>query len=140
MVQFAMNDKCAAGTGRFLEVMAGKLEVSIDKFAELALKASRTVLVSSMCSVFAESEVISLIAAGSSKEEIAKGIHKAIAERTASLARRINGTPPFYMAGGVAKNKCLVAELKKCLGAEIEVIEEPQFTGALGAALFALRG
>jgi len=140
VAQFAMNDKCAAGTGRFLEVMADKLEMGIGEFAELALKANRAVPVSSMCSVFAESEVISLIASGSSKEEIAKGIHMAIAERTASLARRINGTPPYYMAGGVAKNKCLVAEIQKCLGSEIFVIDEPQFTGALGAALFALKG
>lgn len=140
VAQFAMNDKCAAGTGRFLEVMAGKLEMDLPEFAELALKAGRTVPVSSMCSVFAESEVISLIATGSSKDEIAKGIHRAIAERTASLTRRINGTPPYYIAGGVAKNRCLVAELQNCLGAEIFVIDEPQFTGALGAALFALKG
>jgi len=140
VVQFAMNDKCAAGTGRFLEVMAHKLEMSLEEFAGIAIKADRSVPVSSMCSVFAESEVISLIASGSSKDEIAKGIHKAIAERTASLARRINGTPPYYMAGGVAKNKCLVSELKISLGSEMEVIEEPQFTGALGAALFALKG
>ncbi len=137
---FAMNDKCAAGTGRFLEVMAAKMDVGLDEFAKLAMRARNTVPVSSMCSVFAESEVISLVAAGASKDEIAKGIHSAIAERTVSLARRINGAPPYYMAGGVAKNKCLVSELKRCLNSDIEVVEEPQFTGALGAALFALKG
>ncbi len=140
VAQFAMNDKCAAGTGRFLEVMASKMEMDLTEFAKLALKAKKSVAVSSMCSVFAESEVISLIATGSAKDEIAKGIHMAIAERTASLARRIGGEPPYYMAGGVAKNICLVRELKNCLGSEIEVIDEPQFTGALGAALFALEG
>ena len=140
VVQFAMNDKCAAGTGRFLEVMANKLEMGLEDFAKLALNANKSVLVSSMCSVFAESEVISLIASGKSKEEIAKGIHKAIADRTASLSRRVNGMPPYYMAGGVSKNGSLVRELEDCLGSKIEVIEGPQFTGALGAALFALKG
>jgi predicted CoA-substrate-specific enzyme activase len=140
VIQFSMNDKCAAGTGRFLEVMADKLRLSLDEFAEMAKGSEEAVPVSSMCSVFAESEVISLIAGGKSKEEIAKGIHRAIAERTASLAKRINGTPPYYMAGGVSKNECLVCELESCLGSKIDVVEEPQFTGALGAALIALKG
>lgn len=140
VVQFAMNDKCAAGTGRFLEVMADKLRLSLDEFAKMAKKSEEAVPVSSMCSVFAESEVISLIAGGKSREEIAKGIHQSIAERTASLARRINGKPPYYMAGGVSKNECLVGELERCLGSKIDVVEEPQFTGALGAALIALNG
>lgn len=140
VVRFAMNDKCAAGTGRFLEVMAAKLEMSLEEFAELAFIAKKHVPISSMCSVFAESEVISLIASGSSREAIAKGIHKAIAERTIALAKRIEGTPPYYMAGGVAKNRGLVKELGECLGLELEVIDYPQFSGALGAALIALNG
>lgn len=140
VLQFAMNDKCAAGTGRFLEVMASKLEIGLEEFANMAQGAGNAVPVSSMCSVFAESEVISLIASGSPKEEIAKGIHRAIAERTASLSRRIGGEAPYFMAGGVAKNRCLVAELEAFLGSKIDVIEEPQFTGALGAALIAHKG
>ena len=84
--------------------------------------------------------MISLIASGESKEDIAKGIHKAIAERTISLAKRIDGEPPYYMAGGVARNRGLVGELKGCLGTEITVLEQPQFSGALGAALMAVRG
>jgi len=137
VVQFAMNDKCAAGTGRFLEVIAHKLEMSLPEFSALALKANAAVDVSSMCSVFAESEVISLIAAGKKREEIARGIHRAIAERVASLSRRVGGDPPYYMAGGVAKNACLVRELEGRLGSKVFVIDEPQFSGALGAALLA---
>ncbi len=140
IIQFAMNDKCAAGTGRFLEVMAEKLCLSLDEFAKMAKNSKKSVPVSSMCSVFAESEVVSLIASGKSKEEIAKGIHKAIAERTVSLVKRINGKPAYYMSGGVSKNECLVLELEHCLGSKLKVVDEPQFTGALGAALIALEG
>lgn len=140
VLKFAMNDKCAAGTGRFLEVMAQKLQISIDEFARLAAKADKSVTVSSMCSVFAESEVISLIAAGKSAEEIALGIHQAIASRTASLVKRIEGAAPYYMSGGVAKNHALVKELADCLGGEITVIKNPQLVGALGAAIYAARG
>jgi predicted CoA-substrate-specific enzyme activase len=140
VVRFAMNDKCAAGTGRFLEVIADRLEMGLEEFAELSWQAKKSVAISSMCSVFAESEVISLIASGNTKEEIAKGIHKAIAERTIALARRIDGEPPYYMTGGVAKNRGLVKELENCLGTKMEVLEEPQFSGALGAAILALRG
>lgn len=140
VARFAMNDKCAAGTGRFLEVMAAKLEMSLEEFASLAQKASRSVPISSMCSVFAESEVISLIASGVTKESIAKGIHKSIAERTIALAKRIEGAPPYFMTGGVAKNKGLVGELEECLGHKLDIVENPQFSGALGAALIALRG
>jgi len=139
VIRFAMNDKCAAGTGRFLEVMANKLEMSLDDFSLLALKAKKHVAISSMCSVFAESEVISLIASGCSKEEIAKGIHRSIAERTIALAKRIDGEPPYYMAGGVAQNAGLVQELEESLGETLKVIDYPQFSGALGAAIMALR-
>ncbi len=137
--RFAMNDKCAAGTGRFLEVMSEKLKMNLDDFSQLALQAKRSVPISSMCSVFAESEVISLIAAGSPKEEIAKGIHQAIAERTIGLTRRIKGEPPYFMAGGVARNKGLVNELAYYLNSELRVLPEPQFSGALGAALMGRR-
>jgi predicted CoA-substrate-specific enzyme activase len=139
VVRFAMNDKCAAGTGRFLEVMAQKLELSLSAFAALAQGSPTSVPISSMCSVFAESEVISLIAAGKPREGIARGVHEAIAERTASLCKRISGEPPYVMAGGVAKNTALVAALSACLGAEVTVLRDPQFSGALGAALMALR-
>lgn len=139
VVRFAMNDKCAAGTGRFLEVISERLGLTLEEFSELAFRAKKAVAISSMCSVFAESEVISLIASGEPKDEIAKGIHRAIAERTIALAKRIDGAPPYYMAGGVAKNKGLVKELEECLGTELKVIEHPQFSGALGAALMAAK-
>ncbi len=133
--KFAMNDKCAAGTGRFLEVMATKLGMTLTEFALIASEASSEATISSMCSVFAESEVISLIASGATKAQIAKGIHTAIAKRTAALARRIGGKPPYFMAGGVAKNPALVAALSDALNEKIEAIPDPQFSGALGAAL-----
>jgi len=139
VVRFAMNDKCAAGTGRFLEVMAQKLEVSLEAFSTLAMEARSSVPISSMCSVFAESEVISLIAEGKPKDGIARGVHKAIAERTTALCRRVAGEPPYYMAGGVAKNGGLVQELSRSLGSEVKVLDDPQFSGALGAAIVALR-
>lgn len=137
--KFAMNDKCAAGTGRFLEVIADKLQMSLEEFVKLALSAKSGVAVSSMCSVFAESEVISLIAAGVSKEEISRGIHQSIAVRTASLVKRADGEPPYYMTGGVAKNMAMVESLSENLGSKITVISNPQTVGALGAAIFASR-
>lgn len=137
--KFAMNDKCAAGTGRFLEVIADRLQMSLEEFARLALSAKSEVAVSSMCSVFAESEVISLIASGASKEEISKGIHRSIASRTASLVKRVEGEPPYYMSGGVAKNAAMVKALSESLGARVTVIRNPQTVGALGAAIFAAR-
>lgn len=137
--RFAMNDKCAAGTGRFLEVMSAKLEMSLSEFAEISMRADSYVPISNMCSVFAESEVISLIASGKSKEEIAKGIHRSIAERTIGLMKRIEGAPPYYMAGGGAKNPALIEELEECLGEKVAVLNEPQFSGAYGAATLAAR-
>jgi len=137
--RFVMNDKCAAGTGRFLEAMASKLNVDLAEFARLATKTKKSASISSMCSVFAESEVISLIAEGKSKPEIARGIHKATADRTSSLVRRISGEPPYYITGGVAKNTGLVKELEKSLGEKIYVLNDPQFSGALGAAIIATK-
>jgi len=135
--KFAMNDKCAAGTGRFLEVIADRLEMTLEEFARLAVASKGAVAVSSMCSVFAESEVISLIASGSSKEEISRGIHQSIAARTASLVKRVEGEPPYYMSGGVAKNRAMVKELSDSLDSNVTVIKNPQIVGALGAAIHA---
>lgn len=138
--KFVMNDKCAAGTGRFLEVMANKLHMDIGEFSKLAMETDKHVSVTSMCSVFAESEVISLLADGHGKERIAKGIHKSIAGRTASLVKRIEGEPPYYMTGGVARNKALLEELSEALGSKIKPLDNPQIMGALGAAIYSLRG
>lgn len=137
VVDFAMNDKCAAGTGRFLEVMANALEVSLEEMGELALKAKREVKVSSMCTVFAESEVVSLIAEGHPKEEILLGVASAIADRTMGLIAKIGLIPDLAMSGGVAKNRAVVRALAKKLKHKVHIPEEPQLVGALGAALFA---
>jgi predicted CoA-substrate-specific enzyme activase len=137
VVDFQMNDKCAAGTGRFLEVMAHALEVSIEDFGRLALNSSNPASISSTCTVFAESEVISLFARGASKEDIASGIHKSIAKRVAGMAKRIGVGPELVFCGGVAKNDAVKKYLENELGFEIVRPQFPQLTGALGAALIA---
>ena len=136
---FAMNDKCAAGTGRFLEVMAGALEVDLDHFGSFSLKAQKPAKISSLCTVFAESEVISLISQGEDRENIVAGIHEAIAARVAAMAGRVGMTAPIMMTGGVAKNVGVVKALEKKLEQHIEVSPKAQVTGAIGAALIAQR-
>ena len=134
---FAMNDKCAAGTGRFLEVMARALEVDLDEFGSLSLSADSPSKISSLCTVFAESEVISLISKGEKRENIIAGIHESIAARVIAMARRIGVTSPIMMTGGVAKNGGVVAALEKKLGASIVVSHNAQENGAIGAAFLA---
>ncbi|HRR40062.1 MAG TPA: acyl-CoA dehydratase activase [Syntrophales bacterium] len=134
---FAMNDKCAAGTGRFLEVMANALEADLDGFGEMSLKAERPAGISSLCTVFAESEVISLIAKGESRFNIIAGIHESIAARVSALANRVGIVPPVVMTGGVAKNAGVVKALEKKLGVPIEVSPFAQVNGAIGAAIIA---
>lgn len=137
VLDFQMNDKCAAGTGRFLEVMAHALNVDIAEFGNLALRSSKPEAISSMCTVFAESEVISLFAKGAPKEDIAAGIHLSIAKRVGSMAKRLNIEPLTVFCGGVAKNPAVKRDLEKELGFEMMIPAEPQLTGALGAALLA---
>ncbi len=137
VADFAMNDKCAAGTGRFLEVMARTLEMDLERMGERSLLASRTLHVSSTCTVFAESEVVSLIASGAAPEDIAWGIHLAISDRIAALAERIGVTSPAVLTGGVAKNPAARKALESRFRIGFLVPEEPQLTGALGAALIA---
>jgi predicted CoA-substrate-specific enzyme activase len=134
---FAMNDKCAAGTGRFLEVMARALEVDINDFGDVSLKADMPAKISSLCTVFAESEVISLIAKGELRANIIAGIHASIAARVAAMAARIGISASVMMTGGVAKNKGVVTALENKLGQAIEVSPKTQVTGAIGAALIA---
>jgi predicted CoA-substrate-specific enzyme activase len=136
---FAMNDKCAAGTGRFLEVMANALEVDLDKFGAFALSADQPSKISSLCTVFAESEVISLIAKGEKRENIIAGIHESIAARVGALANRTGLRPAVMMTGGVAKNIGVVKALEKKIGQPIEVLPQSQLTGAVGAALLGQR-
>ena len=135
---FAMNDKCAAGTGRFLEVMAGVLEVgSVDNMGPLSLKGEYPCRISSTCTIFAESEVISLRAEGRSREDLIAGVHRAVASRVGMMAKRLRISPELVFTGGVAKNIGMKAALEEEFGMGIMVPEEPQITGALGAALIA---
>jgi len=138
VADFAMNDKCAAGTGRFLEVMARTLEMDLERMGARSLLASRSLQVSSTCTVFAETEVISLIASGAAPDDIAWGVHLAISERIAALAERIGIAPPAVMTGGVAKNPAARKALEDRFRIRFLVPEEPQLAGALGAALIAL--
>lgn len=137
VIDFQMNDKCAAGTGRFLEVMAHALEVPIEEIGTFALKSNNPAAISSTCTVFAESEVISLFARGASKEDIASGIHKSIARRVAGMSKRIGVAPQLVFCGGVAKNNAVKKYLEVELGFDIVRPEHPQLTGAIGAALIA---
>ncbi|MFO7715415.1 acyl-CoA dehydratase activase [Desulfosarcina sp.] len=134
---FAMNDKCAAGTGRFLEVMARALEVDLDAFGRMSLQADRPAAISSLCTVFAESEVISLIARGECRENIIAGIHASIASRVIAMANRVGITEPVMMTGGVAKNIGVVRALEKKSGHAIHVFAHAQVNGAIGAARIA---
>jgi predicted CoA-substrate-specific enzyme activase len=138
VVEFEMNDKCAAGTGRFIEVMANALNVELAKIGELSLSHKKDLTISSICTVFAESEVISLVSEGQELEDIVYGIHRAIADRTMGLINRLGGVEPkVIMCGGVAKNIGVVKALEALLGTSVQIYEEPQIVGALGAALLA---
>jgi predicted CoA-substrate-specific enzyme activase len=138
VVGFEMNDKCAAGTGRFLEVMSKVLDVEIDQLGEIYLKAEKKASITNTCTVFAQSEVISLISQGVPKEEIAAGLIEAFASRVAGLAKIVGITRYVVASGGVAKITGFVKALERKLGCEIWVPKEPMIVGALGAALLAL--
>jgi predicted CoA-substrate-specific enzyme activase len=137
VVDFVMNDKCAAGTGRFLEVMARALEEDLDRFGGLSLAASRRAQISSTCTVFAESEVISRIASGVPKDVIIAGIHEAIAARISGMVQRIAVRDEVVMTGGVARNDGVARMLEEKLSHRVLVLPEAQITGAIGAALIA---
>ena len=134
---FAMNDKCAAGTGRFLEVMARALEVDLGEFGNISLTAEKPSKISSLCTVFAESEVISLISKGEVRPNIIAGIHESIAARVGAMAHRTGVREPVMMTGGVAKNSGVVKALEEKLGLSIEVSVNAQENGAIGAAVLA---
>ncbi|MBT8340961.1 MAG: 2-hydroxyglutaryl-CoA dehydratase [Desulfatitalea sp.] len=139
VVNFQMNDKCAAGSGRFLEVCARALGLSLDELGDVSKKAEKGATMSSMCTVFAESEVVSLVAVGTPVEEIVKGIHESIAKRAASLMKVVGIHGPIGMSGGVAKNSGMIEALEDILDAKIGVSNYPQVNGALGAALIGQR-
>jgi len=135
--KFEMNDRCAAGTGKFLEVMAHTMEIHISQIGDLALSASKEVKINSMCTVFAESEVVSLIARGEEASAIAFASHEAIATRIYSMIRRIGIKEKVVFSGGAALNNCLKHLLEQKTGIELTVPINPQTVGALGAALLA---
>jgi predicted CoA-substrate-specific enzyme activase len=136
--KFEMNDKCAAGTGKFLEIMAMALGFSLYEFGEKALTAETAEKVNNMCTVFAESEVISLVAAGARRENVALGLHQSIAVRAVSMLKRLNVTDDVAFVGGVALNPCIKKLVKDALHKEIFTTEQPQIVGALGCALHGL--
>ncbi len=142
VADFAMNDKCAAGTGRFLEAMARALEVDINDLGTLDQGATSDLVLSSMCTVFAESEVVSLIASGTEQKEIALGLNRAIAARTNSLVKRVSkdlDNLAVSMSGGVARNKGVVKAIAESMNIKkVNTPEKPDIIGALGAAIIAL--
>lgn len=134
---FEMNDRCAAGTGRFIEVMAATLGYSIDEIGRKALEADHAAAINSMCTVFAESEVVTLISKGEDPENISLGLHHSVANRIFSIMGRIGIVNDILFAGGVAKNPCMVLLLEQKLGHKVIVPKEPQIIGSIGAALAA---
>jgi predicted CoA-substrate-specific enzyme activase len=138
VLDFCMNDKCAAGTGRFLQMAAYALEIPLDELGSIALRAEKPVQISTTCTVFAESEVLSWLAHGKKIEDILMGVHRSIAMRSIALLRRVGIEEEVTFTGGVARNCGMVEVLNDMLGLRMNVSEESHFMGALGAALFAL--
>jgi predicted CoA-substrate-specific enzyme activase len=135
--KFEMNDRCAAGTGKFLEIMAQTLETSIAAMGDLALGATNKIQINSLCTVFAESEVVSLIARGEEAGAIALALHEAVASRVVGMASKISIQDKVVFAGGAALNLCLRRLIGEKLGVELHVPSYPQMTGAIGAAILA---
>nr|WP_297936011.1 acyl-CoA dehydratase activase [uncultured Lachnoclostridium sp.] len=138
VIDFLMNDKCAAGTGRFLEVMANALEINVEELGEYSMKSQKPAKISCMCGIFAESEVVSKIASGETKEDIVRGLHNSIASRILGMVNRVKKEEEVTMTGGGAKNIGVVHAMQEQLKCQINVPEDPQIVGALGAALFSL--
>jgi len=139
MIDFVINEKCAAGSGTFIEAMARALEVRLEEIGPLSLKAKKIISMNAQCTIFSESEVISLIHEKVSKADIARAIHDSIANRIASLTRRLGIQRDTALVGGVARNVGFVTSLQRTLGMDLLVPEEPEFVGSLGAALAPLK-
>jgi predicted CoA-substrate-specific enzyme activase len=137
VVEFAMNDKCAAGTGKFFEVMARTFDCSLDEFAELSLQSDTPANITKQCSVFAESEVVTLINSGVDQADIAAGLVDSIVRRIIAMIHKVRYVPDLVVSGGCAKNEGLVRGIEKAFGTNVVRLPNPQITGALGAALFA---
>jgi predicted CoA-substrate-specific enzyme activase len=139
VIKFEMNDRCAAGTGKFLEVMAYTLGYRLEEFGREALKAVTELRISNMCTVFAESEVTSLLARGEDRANIALGLHRSVVRRSAGMLKRVSLETPIVFAGGVARNVCIRKLLVEELEKEVKVPDHPHMVGAYGAALIAQR-
>ncbi len=137
LVDFVMNDKCAAGTGRFLEVIAAALGIRMEDLGELSLKSTKKISISSFCTIFAQQEIVSRLSEGDKAEDIIAGMHFALASRVASLAQRLKIEPDVVLTGGVAKNAGMVKAMTENLGCELLVPPDPLITGAMGAAILA---
>lgn len=138
VVRYVYNDKCASGTGRFLEIMAHTMEIQLEDMGSISLQADNPVTISNQCVVFAESEIISLINDGKYLPDIVGGLHQALAKRVAALAKSIGIEREVTMSGGVAKNPGILKSLEHAIGAKILQMNDPQINGALGAALLAI--
>ena len=138
VTNFVMNDKCAAGTGRFLELMARTLELSLEDMSTMGLTWKEDITISSMCTVFAESEVVSLIAQDKTAADIIHGLNESVASKTCALVKRVGGEGEYMMTGGVSKNRGVVDAIERKLGVKLCISEKAQLNGALGAALFAM--
>lgn len=137
LIDFVMNDKCAAGTGRFLELTAATLGIPLEEMGDMSLKSTKKIELSNICTIFAQQEVVALLSRGEKVEDIIAGLHYALASRVATLARRLKVEPDVVLTGGVAKNTGIVEAIKEILGCEVLVPDEPLLTGALGAAILA---
>jgi len=139
VMKFEMNDRCAAGTGKFLEHMANVFQMPVPDFGPYALGGAGTLAINRMCTVFAETEAVSLMARGHDPKDIARGLHAAIVRRTAAMLTRVGLSPPVLFAGGVARNPCVVKLLEESLPAPLLIPEDPDMLGAHGAALHRAR-
>ena len=137
VVDFAVNEKCAAGAGAFAEAMSRALEVSLEEFGKLSLKSDKTIPMNAQCAVFAESEVVSLVHAKTPKHDIARAVHDAIASRIVSMVRRVGIAEEVALIGGVSHNPGFVDALSRALETQVVVPEDPEYVGALGAAIVA---
>jgi predicted CoA-substrate-specific enzyme activase len=138
VMDFVMNDKCAAGTGRFLANAADVMGIGLDEIGPLSQRGTRPVRIATVCTVFVESDILSYLAQGKKAEDIMSGVHLAIAKRTLSLARRVPIEPDITMTGGVARNVGMVRALEEVLGTRMQVSPDAHYMGAIGAAVFAL--
>lgn len=138
VIDFSINEKCAAGAGAFVEAMCRAMEVSIEEFSELSLKSSKSIPVNAQCAIFAESEVVSLVHEETDRQDICRAVHDAMAGRIASMAKRVKIEEKIALIGGVAYNRGMVDSLQREMGTDFVIVDTPEYVGAYGAALLAL--